>query len=127
MSRSTGVGRILLFDRVKETSTTTGTGTLTLAGAITGFRTFTSVVATGNYTYYAIDGGSTNEWEIGIGQMATSSTLSRVTVLGSSNAGGLVNLSAGTKSVFISAPGQLYESVPRFAQLIQINASNILP
>jgi len=87
----------LVADRVQETSTTTGTGTLTLAGAATGFRTFTAAFGNGVSVYYVIAGGS--EYEIGIGTTGAG-TLSRDTVLQSSNAGALVPLSAGLKDVF---------------------------
>lgn len=90
-------------DRIKETTTTTGTGTITLAGAATGFRTFASVMATGDTCYYAII-GATTEWEVGVGLLATSTTLTRNQVIASSNAGSLVTFSAGTKDVFITAP-----------------------
>lgn len=93
----------VLSDRVKETSTTTGTGTLTLAGAVANFRTFTSVLANGDTTLYAIIHQSANEWEVGLGTFTTSgTTLARTTVLGSSNGGAAVNLSAGTKHVAIT-------------------------
>jgi hypothetical protein len=95
---------LVLKDRVKETSTTTGTGTFTLAGASTGFQSF-SVVGNGNTTYYAIalQGGS--EWEVGIGTYTSSgTTLARTTVLASSNSGSAVNFSAGTKDVFVTMP-----------------------
>ena len=89
---------LIVKDRVQETSTTTGTGTLTLAGAVTGFQSF-SVIGNANTTYYAIVMDSS--FEIGIGTYTLSgTTLSRTTVLESSNAGSLVNFSAGTKSVF---------------------------
>jgi len=95
---------LIVKDRVQETSTTTGTGTLTLAGAVTGFQSF-SVIGNGNTTYYAIVLGS--EFEIGIGTYTLSgTTLSRTTVLESSNAGSLVNFSAGTKSVFCTYPAE---------------------
>ena len=87
----------LVADRVQETSTTTGTGTLTLAGASTGFRTFTAAFGNGASVYYVIAGGS--EYEIGIGTTGAG-TLSRDTVLQSSNAGALVPLSGGLKDVF---------------------------
>ena len=86
-------------DRVKETSTTTGTGTLTLGGAATGFQTFSTAFGNGVSVYYVISGGS--EWEVGIGTTGAG-TLSRDTVLKSSNANALVSLSAGTKDVFCS-------------------------
>lgn len=87
----------LVADRVKETSTTTGTGTLTLAGAPTGFQTFSTAFGTGQVVYYVIDNGA--EWEIGIGTTGTG-TLSRDTVLQSTNGDALVPLSAGEKTVF---------------------------
>jgi hypothetical protein len=96
----------VLADRVKETSTTTGTGTITLAGAATGFQSF-SAIGNANTTYYtiALQGGS--EWEVGIGTYtASGTTLSRDTVLASSNSGSLVNFSAGTKDVFCDYPAK---------------------
>lgn len=87
-------------DRVKETTTTTGTGAITLAGAVSGFRTFSSVMAAADVCYYAIVGGA--EWETGLGTFST--TLARTTVYTSSNANALVNFSAGTKDVFITLP-----------------------
>jgi len=92
----------LLADRVQETSTTTGTGTLTLGGATTGYRTFNSAFSNGNVVYYTIDNNA-GEWEVGYGTVGTG-TLSRDTVLESSNANTLVSFSAGTKSVFCTAP-----------------------
>ncbi len=95
---------LVLADRVRETSTTTGTGTFTLAGAVTGFQSF-SVIGNANTTYYTIAGQGTNEWEVGIGTYTSAgTTLSRDTVLASSNAGSLVNFSAGTKDVFVTYP-----------------------
>ena len=95
---------LIVKDRVQETSTTTGTGTLTLAGAVTGFQSF-SVIGDANTTYYAIVMDSS--FEIGIGTYTSSgTTLSRTTVLESSNAGALVNFSAGTKSVFCTYPAE---------------------
>jgi len=95
---------LIVKDRVQETSTTTGTGTLTLAGAVAGFQSF-SVIGNANTTYYAIVMDSS--FEIGIGTYTSSgTTLSRTTVLESSNAGSLVNFSAGTKSVFCTYPAE---------------------
>ena len=92
----------VLKDRVKETSTTTGTGTITLAGASIGYQGF-STVGNANTTSYSIVMGT--EWENGIGTYTSSgSTLSRDTVLSSSNSGNKVNFSAGTKEVFINYP-----------------------
>jgi hypothetical protein len=96
---------LVLADRVQETTTTTGTGTVTLAGAASGFQSF-SAVGDGNSTYYTIAGGA--EWEVGVGTYTSSgTTLSRTTVLSSSNSGSLVSLSAGTKSVFVTYPASV--------------------
>ena len=95
---------LTLTDRAKETTTTTGTGTVTLLGAATGFQSF-ATVGNANTTYYCIAGQSGSEWEVGIGTYTLSgTTLSRTTVLSSSNAGLLVNFSAGTKDVFVTYP-----------------------
>ena len=93
---------LVINDRVKETSTTTGTGTLNLAGAETGYESFVSGIGTTNTTYYAIELNSANEFEVGIGTVTDASpdTLSRDTVISSSNGDALVNFSAGTKNVF---------------------------
>ena len=98
---------LVLADRVRETTTTTGTGTVTLAGAYTGFQTFSAGVGNTNSTYYTIASVSLGEWEVGIGTYTTAgNTLSRTTVLASSNAGGLVNFSAGTKDAFVTQPAE---------------------
>jgi hypothetical protein len=98
---------LVVADRVKETTTTTGTGTVTLLGATTGFQSF-SVIGNGNSTYYSITGQGTSEWEVGIGAYtASGTTLSRTTVLSSSNAGSLVNFSAGIKDVFCTYPASI--------------------
>ena len=95
---------LVLKDRVKETSTTAGTGTLTLAGAVSGFQSF-AAVGNGNTTYYAISDSITGDWEVGIGTYTSSSTtLSRTTVLSSSNGGSLVNFAANSKDVFVTYP-----------------------
>jgi hypothetical protein len=95
---------LVVKDRVQETSTTTGTGTFTLGGAVSGFQSF-SVIGDGNTTYYAIVLGS--EWEVGIGTYTSSgTTLSRTTILESSNSGTAVNFSAGTKNVFVTYPAE---------------------
>lgn len=97
---------LVLADRVRETTTTAGTGTITLAGAVTGYQSF-SAIGNGNTTYYTIAGQNTSEWEVGIGTYTSSgTTLSRTTVLASSNAGSLVPFSAGTKDVFVTYPAE---------------------
>jgi len=94
----------VVADRVQETTTTTGTGTVTLAGAVTGFQSF-SAIGNGNSTFYTIADQSGSNWEVGIGTYTSSgTTLSRTTVLSSSNSGSLVNFGAGTKNVFVTYP-----------------------
>ena len=95
---------LVLLDRVRETSTTTGTGTITLLGATTGYQAF-SAIGNGNQTYYTITDTNAGAWEVGIGTYTSSgTTLSRTTVLSSSNGGALVNFGAGTKDVFVTYP-----------------------
>ena len=99
---------IVLKDRVKVASGVTGTGTVTLGSAATGFQTF-AVIGTGNETYYTIAQQSGDEWEVGKGTVTDTAgtfTLSRDTVFESSNAGSLVNFSAGTKDVFVTYPAE---------------------
>jgi len=99
---------LVINDRVKETSTTTGTGTFNLAGAETGYESFVSGVGTGNTTYYAIELNSAGEWEVGIGTVTSGSpdTLSRDTIISSSNSDAAVNFSSGTKNVFCTLPAK---------------------
>jgi hypothetical protein len=95
---------LVLKDRVKETTITIGTSTLVLLGAASGFQSF-SAIGDGNTTYYTIDGGT--EWEVGIGTYTLlGTTLSRDTILESSNGGSAVNFSAGTKNVFVTYPAE---------------------
>lgn len=97
---------LVLKDRVKETSTTAGTGTLTLAGASAGFQSF-SAIGNGNTTYYAIVDSTAGTWEVGIGTYTSSgTTLSRDTVLSSSNSGSLVTFSSNSKDVFVTYPSE---------------------
>jgi hypothetical protein len=96
---------LVLADRVQDVTTTTGTGTVTLANTPpTGFQSF-AVIGNGNTTYYTIYGG--NDWEVGIGAYTSIGTsLTRDTVLASSNSGNLVNFSAGEKTVFVTYPAE---------------------
>jgi hypothetical protein len=97
----------LVADRVAQVSTTTGTGALSLDPAVAStMRGFASVIGNGNSCFYCISHQSADEWEVGIGTVtdAATDTLSRDTVLSSSNAGALVDLTAGTKDVFVIAP-----------------------
>ena len=97
---------LVLKDRVKETSTTAGTGTLTLAGAVTGFQSF-AAVGNANTTYYAIVDNATGAWEVGIGTYTSSgTTLSRDTVLSSSTGGTLVTFTSNPKDVFVTYPSE---------------------
>jgi hypothetical protein len=110
---------LVLADRVRETTTTAGTGTITLGGAVVGFQTF-AAVGDGNVTYYTIAGQGTSEWEVGIGTYTSSGTLlSRDTVL-SSSAGGTtkVTFSAGIKDVFVVYPSE---------RAVYYDAANVAP
>lgn len=106
---------LVLADRVQETTTTTGTGSVTLLGAVTGFQSF-AVIGNTNTTFYTIaDQGGAN-WEVGIGTYSTTGpTLARTTVLSSSNGGSLVTFTAGTKTVFVTYPSE---------QSVNLDASN---
>jgi hypothetical protein len=118
----------LLYDRVKETTTTTGTGTITLAGAVSGFRSF-SVVGNGNTCFYTLVSGT--DWEVGIGTYtASGTTLARTTVLASS-AGGTTKITlAGTSDVFLTNPAdfaaQYLHPTNAFASLAAAQAGRIL-
>jgi len=97
---------LVLADRVQDLTSTTGTGTITLTGTPpVGYQSFGTAIGNGNTTYYTINGGS--EWEVGIGTYTAAGTsLSRDTVLSSSNGGALVNFSAGDKTVFVTYPAE---------------------
>ena len=106
----------VIADRVRETTTTTGTGAVSLAGAVTGFQSFSAGIGNGNSTYYTISDNITNQWEVGIGTYTSAgSTLSRDTVLASSNSGSLVNFSTGTADVFVTYPSE---------RAVYVNSSN---
>ena len=95
---------LVLKDRVKETTTTTGTGTYTLAGAVGGFEAF-SEVGDGNTTYYACTDGT--DFEVGIGTYtASGTTLARTTILQSSNSDAAVNWTSGTRTIFCTLPAE---------------------
>ena len=89
----------VINDRVKENSTTTGTGTFTLSGAVTGFETFSSAIGNANTTYYTIHTQNAAQFEVGIGTVGAG-TLARDTVISSSNSDAAVDFTAGTKDVF---------------------------
>ena len=123
---------LVLADRVKETTTTAGTGTVTLLGASTGFQSF-AVIGNANTTYYTIAGQTTSEWEVGIGTYASSgTTLARTTVL--SNSAGTqpsaLSFSTGTKDVFVTYPaGYAVAStnVGTSGQLLTSNGTGVAP
>lgn len=95
---------LILKDRVKETTTTVGTGTYTLAGTLTGYQGF-SVIGNANTTYYAVSNNT--DWEVGIGTYtASGTTLSRDTILESSNSGNAVDWGAGVKDIFVTLPAE---------------------
>ena len=104
---------LVVKDRVKETTTTTGQGTVTLLGAATGYQSF-SVIGNANTTYYTIAGQTGSEWEVGIGTYTSSgTTLSRDTVLSNSlGTTAKIDFSSGTKDVFVTYPAgkAAYES-----------------
>ena len=93
-------------DRVKESTTSTGTGTINLSGTSAGFQGFVAGIGNGNTTYYAISSQTADEWEVGIGTVtdAATDTLSRDTIISSSNSDLAVNFSAGTKDVISTLP-----------------------
>jgi hypothetical protein len=93
-------------DRVKESTTTTGTGSITLNGTSTGYRTFNAAVGVGIRTYYTIAHQSADEWEVGEGYLSSSTVFVRDVVFSSTNAGALVNFSAGTKDIFVAVPAK---------------------
>lgn len=97
---------LVLNDRVKETSTTAGTVTQELSGAVTGFEGFVAGIGNTNTTYYCISHTTADEWEVGVGTVtdATPDTLSRDTVISSSNGDAKVNFTAGIKDVFCTEP-----------------------
>ena len=96
---------LIVNDRVKETTTTTGTGTITFAGAVTGFETFAAGIGNSNTTYYCITLPGSAEFEVGLGTLSgDSSTMARTSIISSSNSDSAVNFSAGTKDVFCTLP-----------------------
>ena len=96
---------LVINDRVKVTSTTTGTGAMALGSAVTGFETFAQGIGNNNTTYYCIFNQGTTEFEVGLGTLdGTSANLTRTTVISSSNSDAAVNFTSGTKDVFCTLP-----------------------
>ena len=104
----------VINDRVKETTSTTGTGTVTLTGAQLGFQSFSSGIGSGNSCYYTIALGS--QWEVGIGSLTNATTFTRDTVISSSNASSLVSFSTGSKDIFCALPAKWTPSPVMYAQ-----------
>lgn len=118
---------LVVADRVKETSTTQGTGTLTLAGASTGFQSF-AVIGNGNQTYYTIAEQGGINWEVGIGTYSSSgTTLSRDIILSSTNAGSAVSFGPGTRDVFVTYPAEraVYGDTANVLQYTEIDVDTI--
>lgn len=109
-------------DRVKESTTTTGTGAITLGGAATGFQSFASAFANPSVVPYTISSNGGSEWEVGIGTFTT--TLSRDRVLSSSNSNALVSFSAGTKDVYVTLPASAVADVGLTAAFAQRSVRN---
>jgi hypothetical protein len=98
---------LVINNRVRETTSTTGTGAVTLGGAVGGFQTFAAGIGNDNTTYYAISINTENEWEVGLGTLnSDSSTLTRTEVLESSNSDSAVDFAAGSKEVFCTLPAE---------------------
>ena len=118
---------LVVNDRVKETSTTTGTGTLSLAGAVTGFETFVAGIGNSNTTYYAIVNTNNGEFEVGLGTVtdATPDTLARTTIISSSNSDSAVDFSSGTKNVFCTLPASKSVILDASGNIVANNGSNL--
>jgi hypothetical protein len=115
---------LVVNDRVKETSTTTGTGSFTLAGAVTGFETFSSAIGNTNTTYYAIVNTTNGEFEVGLGTVGAG-TLSRDTIISSSNSDAAVDFAAGTKNVFCTLPASKSVILDASGNIVANNGSNL--
>ena len=95
---------LVINDRVKVTSTTTGTGAIALGSAVTGFETFAQGIGNSNTTYYCIFNQGTNEFEVGLGTLSSTTNLQRTTIISSSNSDAVVDFQSGTKDVFCTLP-----------------------
>ena len=115
---------LVVNDRVKETSTTTGTGTFTLDGAVTGFETFSSAIGNTNTTYYAIVNTTDGEFEVGLGTVGAG-TLARTTIISSSNSDSAVDFAAGTKNVFVTLPASKSVILDSSGNIVANNGSNL--
>src|SRR5215211_6397941 len=104
----------ILADRVRETTTSTGTGALTLGGAVSGFRSFSSAMAVTDTCDYVVSMGSS--WEVGVGTLSSTNVLTRTTVMASSSGGGAVNFPSGLKDVALGI------SASKLASLVALPA-----
>ena len=95
---------LVINDRVKVTSTTTGTGAMALGAAVTGFETFAQGIGNNNTTYYCIFNQGTSEFEVGLGTLSSTTNLQRTTIISSSNSDAVVDFQSGTKDVFCTLP-----------------------
>ena len=119
---------LVVADRVKETTTTTGTGTVTLLGASTGFQSF-AVIGDANTTYYTIAAQTGTEWEVGVGTYSSSGTTqARTTVLSNSSATqpSALSFSAGTKDVFVTYPSERAVYTDAAGTTITPNTASVL-
>jgi len=117
-----------IADRVRETTTTTGTGTINLGGAVTNFETFASNLSNSDTTYYAIVDNTNGDFEVGLGTFATGSpnTLARTTPISSSNSNSAVNFGAGTKDVFITTPASKMAFLNASGSLISSGGTSLM-
>lgn len=116
---------LIVADRVKETTTTTGTGTITLAGAVSQFEAFSTTYTTSDKVPYAIVGQTGTEWETGYGTLTSATTLTRDTVVSSSNANSLVSFSAGTKDVFATLHEGIANNTPTLGLALAFSVGNL--
>lgn len=115
-----------LADRIKETTTTTGTGTYTLGGAVTAFRAFSSGFSNGQEVYYIVSDPNGADWEIGVGTYS-SSTVTRNRIIASSNSNNAVNWGAGSKFIFCDAPAETFYGLTTSLGIVNnISAGNFI-
>ena len=115
---------LVISDRIKETTTTTGTGTYTLGGAVTGFETFTANLSNSDTTYYACTDGT--DFEVGLGTFTSSgTTLARTTILSSSNSNNEVSWSSGTRTIFCTLPAAKTVFLDASGNIVAANGSNL--
>lgn len=114
---------LIIADRVRESNIITGTGNVTLGGSVAGFRTFASVMTNTQTTWYTLVDNVANTWEVGVGTWNTGNTLSRTTVLASSNSGSLVSFAGNLCDCFVDLPAEAVSGTLAFPA-IEIGALN---